>query len=46
LGSCEFFLVYLNGRTWCQGNKSAIFAMEVETAMRRKVNLLLCHEVD
>lgn len=41
----ERFFVYLTCDTWTSGEKSEAFAAEVEAAMRRGAQLLLCHEM-
>jgi len=42
---CECMLVYLNSKTWSSGSLSSDLAIEVEAAMKRKVRLLLAHEM-
>ena len=42
---CECMLVFLTGRTWTCGERSAAFAAEVRHAMDSGVRLLLAHEM-
>ena len=45
LQHCAAMLVYLTARTWTSGKASALFAQEVESAMKQGQQLVLAHEM-
>ena len=45
MGECERMLILLNARTWCSGQTSDDFGLEVACAMKLGVEIMLAHEM-